>query len=143
MGLLKKDKVANRYTIIIGCGRLGGQLASYISNCGEDVLIIDKDADAFRKLAPSFAGMTVVGDAQDLNVLDEVRISEAHQVVVVTNNDNTNVMIAQMVKRIYKVEDVYTRLQNPEIQNIFDGMNIQIILPSLLSFEKIKELNHD
>ena len=46
----------SNYMIIIGCGRLGANLANTFSEEGKDVLVIDEDADACRRLSPSFSG---------------------------------------------------------------------------------------
>ena len=57
------------YTIIIGCGRLGANLANALSDEGENVLIIDQDRDSFRRLSSSYGGLSVVADGTDLDAL--------------------------------------------------------------------------
>lgn len=86
----------HNYTIIIGCGRLGANLANTLSDNGEDVLIIDKNREAFRKLSPAFGCLSLQGDATDLDVLQEAQIGNASAVVAVTNHDNANILTAQI-----------------------------------------------
>ncbi|MEA4895358.1 MAG: NAD-binding protein, partial [Oscillospiraceae bacterium] len=45
MELLRNRKSDEEYTIVIGCGRLGANLANTLSDKGENVLIIDKNKD--------------------------------------------------------------------------------------------------
>ncbi len=78
MALRMQKKPDEAYTIIIGCGRLGANLANTLSDESANVLIIDKNKDAFRKLAPSFGGLSLTGDALDLDVLQEVRSVSEH-----------------------------------------------------------------
>lgn len=47
-------KPEESYTIIIGCGRLGANLANTLSNEGENVLIMDENKNSFRRLASNF-----------------------------------------------------------------------------------------
>jgi trk system potassium uptake protein TrkA len=78
------------YTVVIGCGRLGANLANALSDEDGNVLIIDKNKDAFRKLSPSYGGLTVVGDATDLGVLQEAQINKAASCCC-NNNENANI----------------------------------------------------
>ena len=145
MELFSSKKKAD-YTVIIGCGRLGASIANSISDEGRDVLIMDKDRGAFRKLAPSFGGLTITGDGTDLEVLQEAKITRAGVVIAVTDNDNTNIMIAQLAREVFKVELVIARLYDPEREFIYHEFGIDTICPSLLSvreIEKVLSKTHD
>ena len=133
-------KKSTDYTIVIGCGRLGANLANTLSDEGSDVLIMDKNKDAFRKLSPSFGGLAVVGDGMDFDALQEAQIDKANVVVVVTNNDNANVMIAQIVREIFKVKRVISRLYDPEREYIYQEFGIDTICPAILSAKEIDKI---
>ncbi len=133
-------KKTDDYTIIIGCSRLGADLANTLSDKGGNVLIIDKDKDAFRKLSPSFGGLTMAGDGTDLDVLQEARMDKAGVVVVVTNNDNVNVMIAQVAREMFRVEQVIARLYDPERECIYQEFGIDTICPAVLSEKEIDKI---
>ena len=115
------------YTVIIGCGRLGASLAGTLSEEGGNVLVTDRDNNSFRKLPPSFGGLTLTGDATDINVLRDAQIEKATAIVVVTNNDNTNIMIAQMAKELFKKERVIARLYDPEREYVYREFGIDTI----------------
>ncbi len=133
-------KVHGTYNIIIGCGRLGANLANTLSDEGFDVLIIDRDKDAFRKLSPSFGGLTLNADGTDYDVLKEAGIQQANAVIIVTNNDNTNIMLAQIAREIFKVERVIARLYDPERDCIYREFGIDTICPAILSAKEIDKL---
>lgn len=130
----------SEYFIIIGSGRLGANLANTLSDEGGNVLIIDKDKNAFRKLSPSFGGLAVTGDGTDFDVLQEAQIDKADVLVVVTNNDNTNVMIAQIAKEIFKVKRVIARLYDPERGCVYREFGIDTICPAVLSAKEIDKM---
>lgn len=128
------------YTLIIGCGRLGSSLANELSDKDSDVLIIDRNKDSFRKLAPSYGGLTLMGDATDFNVLNEAQIKKVTRVIAVTDNDNTNIMLAQISKAHFNIARVIIRLYDPERTCIYNGMGIETISPLLLSIKEISSM---
>ena len=131
------------YTIIVGCGRLGASLADTLSDEGADVLILDKDRVSFRKLSQSFGGLSIAGDGMDLDILQETQIEKADVVVAVTNNDNANIIIAQMAREIFKVKHVIARLYDPERECVYREFGIDTICPAILSANEIdKILSH-
>ncbi|MDI3542430.1 MAG: trk/ktr system potassium uptake protein [Candidatus Atribacteria bacterium] len=140
MGLLTEKKANEDYIIIIGCGRLGANLASTLSDEGRNVLIIDKNKDAFRKLSPSFEGLTVNGDATELDVLQEAQISKASVVIAVTNNDNVNIMVAQIAREMFQIQRVITRLYDPEREYVYHEFDIDTICPAILSAKEIDKI---
>ena len=136
---INKQKNDN-YTIIIGCGRLGANLANTLSDNGEDVLIIDKNKEAFRKLSPAFGGLSLNGDATDLDILQEAQIGNATAVIAVTNNDNANILVAQIARELFHIERVIARLYDPEREYVYHEFGIDTICPANLSVKEINKL---
>lgn len=140
MGLLMDKKENEDYTIVIGCGRLGANLANKLSDGGGNVLVIDKKKDAFRKLSPSFGGLSVAGDAMDLDILREAEISKANVVVAVTNNDNANIIVAQIARELFQIQRVIARLYDPERECVYREFGIDTICPAVLSANEINKI---
>jgi len=139
MNIFSKTKETD-YTIIIGCGRLGASLANMLSDNGTDVLMLDKDEAAFRKLSSSYGGLTLEGDARDISTLREAGIEKAKVVVSVTNDDNTNIMVAQIAKELYQIPYVVCRLYDPERECVYHEFEINTICPAVLSANEINKL---
>lgn len=137
---LFERKKRDTYTIIIGCGRLGANLANTLSNEGENVLIMDSSKDSFRRLASNFGGLSVIGNGTDFDELREARIQYATSVIAVTNDDNTNIMIAQIARDMFHVEHVIARLYDPDCENVYQEFGIDTICPSTLSAKEINKL---
>lgn len=127
-------------TLIVGSGRLGASLANDLSEQGGNVIVVDSDKSSFRKLSPSFGGLTVIGDATNLNVLKEAQINKAGVVIVVTNDDNVNIMISQMAKKLFNKEKVISRLYDPDRKSVYEGFDIDLIYPAILSVNEINRL---
>lgn len=135
---MKRDKF-----IVIGCGRFGGQVATERSNENLDVIIIDKYEDSFRKLHDNFEGFKEVGDATQLDVLERGRISEALNVLICTNRDNVNILIANICDKIFNVPNIYIRLMDTEKEALIDSEKIKPIYPYKLSLESFGNLFKD
>ena len=93
-----------------------------------------------RLRSPSFGGLTVEGDGTDLDVLKKADISRANAVIAVTNNDNTNILIAQLAKEFYCVGRVISRLYDPERECVYRELGIDTICPAVLSANEIDKL---
>ncbi len=135
---MKTDRDA--YTIIIGCGRLGANLANALSDAQGNVLIMDSNKDSFRKLSPSFGGLAVNADATDLDALRDAEMEKAATVIVVTNNDNVNVMVAQLAREMFHVREVIARLYDPERECVYREFGIATVCPAILSMKEIDKI---
>jgi len=120
------------YVIIVGCGRVGAELAKLLSGEGHDVVIIDKSQDSFKRLGDSFNGLTMVGNGFDLALLKQVGIEKANAFCAVTNGDNTNLISAQVAKKIFNVPKVLARVYDPQRAHIYAALGLDIISGTML-----------
>ena len=100
--------------IVVGCGRVGSQLANMLSDNGNNVCCIDKNADAFANLGRNFNGSTVQGVGFDEDVLIRAGVEECDVLAAVTQLDNTNLMCAEVANHLFGVPHVISRLYNPD-----------------------------
>lgn len=128
------------YTIIIGCGSLGANLANTLSNEGENVLIMDENKNAFRRLSASYGGLSIQGNGTDFNTLKEAKIHQASTLIALTNDDNTNIVIAQIARDMFHVNRVIARLYDPECESVYQEFGIDTICPYTLSAKEIDKL---
>lgn len=127
--------------IVIGSGRLGSNIATSMSELGEDVIIIDAQDDSFRKLQESFSGYQVVGDATDLTILENSYIKHAKTVVITTDSDNVNIYLAHICFYVYNVPKIFVRLSDTDKGKLLDGTSIKAIYPFNLSYSEFMDLN--
>jgi trk system potassium uptake protein len=111
--------------IIGGCGRVGAQLAVKFSAEGYDVVVIDKDARAFRALGKNFSGQTIRGMVFDHDALDRAGADRTDAFVAVTSGDNSNVVAATIAREIYRIPKVVARIFDPRRAEIYRRLGIQ------------------
>lgn len=123
--------------IVVGCGRVGSQLATMLSVEGHNVVVIDKDADAFRRLGTTFNGVTIKGLGFDEEVLEEAGIREADAFAAVTDLDNTNLMAAEVARKIFSVPHVVARLYNPVRERTYQQLGMDYVCGTTLVAENL------
>ena len=70
------------HVIIVGCGRVGSTLALELSESGHDVVVIDRNANAFRRLGDNFKGRTLKGIGFDRSLHADVGLHRFRASVV-------------------------------------------------------------
>ena len=113
--------------MILGCGRVGSLLATRLDEQGHSVAIIDQDAAAFRKLSPSFSGITVKGIGFDRETLESAGINRAHAFAAVSSGDNTNILGARVARETYGVEHVIARIYDPKRAAVYQRLGIPTV----------------
>ena len=117
-------------TVIMGCGRVGAELATLLDREGQEVTILDIDPDAFGQLPDGFKGSCVVGNGIDQDVLRRIGLAEADAFVAVTPGDNRNVMASQVAKHIFDVPKVVCRIFDPIRQELYRSLGLETISPT-------------
>lgn len=126
--------------VIIGCGRLGATIAELLSEERKNIVVIDKNKDNFINLPNNFSGFTIEGDATEIDTLLKAEINKAKILLVITENDNTNLMVAQMGKKIYDIPQVVARVYDAKREVLYKDLGIDVISPTRLFAEKFKKI---
>jgi trk system potassium uptake protein TrkA len=125
--------------IIMGCGRVGAQLASLLDAEGHEITVIDVDAHSFRRLPPSFGGTALVGDGTDEEMLKKAGITGTDAFVAVTQGDNRNVMAAQIAKKIFNVPKVLCRIYDPLRKDVYEALGLDAVSPTTVFAQLLRD----
>lgn len=126
------------YILIIGCGRLGGMLAEELSNTGHDVSVVDRDAKKLDSLGSGFNGFRMKGVEYDNDILKEAGIEHSKCVLSVTPDDNINITVSLIAKRIFHVPRIIARVNEPHKIRVYEKFEIETINPTELSAYLLK-----
>jgi len=119
--------------LVIGCGRVGINLAERLDEHGHDVAIIDADVDRFRALSDTFTGLTICGMPMDMRVIQNAGVENCDAVAVVTSDDNLNITVSQIVKEFFGVENVLARISDPAREKVFQKFGLKTVCPTNLA----------
>jgi trk system potassium uptake protein len=115
------------HVVVVGCGRVGSELAGALELGGHTVSIVDKRKEAFRRLPPSFGGKSIVGFGFDRDTLLEAQIDQAGAFAAVTSGDNSNIMAARVARETFEIERVVARIYDPRRAAIYQRLGIPTV----------------
>ncbi|MHB8189613.1 MAG: potassium channel family protein [Ferrimicrobium sp.] len=118
---------AHSSIIVVGCGRVGSELAIRLQEEGHQITVIDKHREAFRRLPASFDGQTVEGYGFDRDTLDKAGVTTAYALAAVTSGDNSNILTARIARERFEVPHVVARIYDPRRAIIYQRLGIQTV----------------
>ena len=116
--------------LVVGCGRVGSTLARSLHASGWDVSVVDETEDALTRLGESWTGEFHLGHGMDTDVLEAAGIKGADAVIVATDGDNTNIVVAQVAKERYGVESVGVRIHDPARAEFYGNRGLHVVSPT-------------
>ena len=125
--------------VVIGCGRVGSAVARDLADEGWDVTAVDEQEEALTRLGTRWAGGFVVGHGMDSEILQRAGVPDADAVVVSTDGDNTNLVIAQVVEKRWAVPCVVVRVLDPARADFYAARGMRTICPTQTAISALSE----
>jgi trk system potassium uptake protein len=125
--------------IVVGCGRVGSTVAKTLAEEGWDVTAVDESESALARLGERWRGGFVIGHGMDLATLRQAGIENADAVVVATDGDNTNIVVAQIAQKMFDVDTVVVRLLDPARADFYEGRGLDVVCPTKTAYETLTE----
>jgi trk system potassium uptake protein TrkA len=126
--------------IIVGCGRMGAELAYRLYQQGHQVAIIDQAASAFDNLHPDFRGRTMEGDVLTRDLLRRIGIEQADGLAAVTNSDTLNAVVAHVARTVYQVPNVVVRNYDARWRQFHEAFGLQVVSSTIWAAQRLEEL---
>jgi trk system potassium uptake protein TrkA len=126
--------------VIVGCGRVGAELAYRLYNKGHFVSVVDRDRAAFNRLVPEFRGRTLEGEGLAESVLERAGIQSADGLAAVTNSDTLNAVVAHVGRAIFDVPNVVVRNYDPSLRALSAAFGLQTVSSTSWGAQRVEEL---
>jgi trk system potassium uptake protein TrkA len=125
--------------VIVGCGRVGSTLAKLLVAEKHDVVVVDENPTAFKRLGSRFGGGVEVGTGIDYDVLKRAGADRADGFVAVTDGDNRNVMAALIAQRMFRIPKIVARIYDPPRGQLYRELGIETFSPTTLGAQIIRD----
>lgn len=125
--------------IVVGCGRVGSNVALQLHSSGWDVTCVDENEDALSRLGEHWTGGFLVGHGMDQQLLREAGIEEADAIVVTTDGDNSNIVIGQVAQKRFQVPTVVIRVLDPGRAQFYAARGMRVVCPTSAAIETLVE----
>jgi trk system potassium uptake protein TrkA len=113
------------YLIIAGGGKVGTNLTRSLLRGGHEVTLIEQRPYRFDKLENEFEHQVIRGDATEMFVLERAGIKRPPDLLIAaTGDDEDNIIICQLAREKYGVNNVIARINDPRNQPYFDLLGI-------------------
>jgi trk system potassium uptake protein TrkA len=116
--------------VIIGCGRVGSVLANRLDEAGHQVVVLDRNQHAFRRLSEKFSGDRRVGNGLVEEYVKPMLQEKIDILFVMTDKDNVNLMIAQRVKRNVQVGRVIAEVHDSILAGLYKELGVETVCPT-------------
>ena len=125
--------------LVIGCGRVGSNLALQLDREGWEVTAVDEKEEALTRLGENWRGGFVLGHGMDVDVLREAGIEDADAVVVATDGDNSNIIIGQVAQKRFAVKTVLVRLLDPARAKFYADRGLHTVCPTITAIDALTD----
>jgi trk system potassium uptake protein TrkA len=125
--------------LVIGCGRVGSNVALQLAGEGWEVTAVDEKEEALTRLGETWGGGFVLGHGMDVDVLRRAGIEDADAVVVSTDGDNTNLVIAQVAMKRFDNQCVVVRVLDPARAHFYRDLGLRTICPTETAISELLE----
>ena len=125
--------------LVIGCGRVGSSIAKQLDREGWEVSVVDEKDEALNRLGTGWTGGFIVGHGMDIDILRAAGIEDADAVVVATNGDNTNLVVAQVAMKRFDNQCVVVRILDPARADFYQTLGLRTISPTKTAISELME----
>ena len=128
------------FIIVVGCGRVGSELAYGLYKKGHEVAVIDHVGGSFSHLPPDYRGRTIEGEVLSEDVLRQTGIEQAGGLAAVTNSDAVNAVVGHVARTVYGVHNVVVRNYDPRWRELHEAFGLQVVSSTAWGAGRIEEL---
>jgi trk system potassium uptake protein TrkA len=128
------------FIIVVGCGRVGSELAYGLYKNGHEVAVIDHVGGSFSHLPPDYRGRTIEGEVLSEDVLRRTGVEEADGLAAVTNSDSVNAVAGHLARSVYGVKNVVVRNYDPRWRALHEAFGLQVVSSTAWGAQRITEL---
>ena len=126
--------------IVVGCGRMGAELALTVVRDGHEVTVVDRNPQAFARLGTSFTGQRVEGVGFDRDVLVRAGVERSDALAALTASDNANIITARIARNVFRVPKVVARVYDPLRAGIYRRLGLPTVSTTAWGVSRIVQL---
>ena len=124
--------------LILGCDELGSHLAASLASDGHRITVMDASPDRLDSLLQDPQVEAVLTSESLMEDLRSVGINNVDVFLALSEDDNRNVMAAQVASQIFHVPDVVCRIGDPQREKFYEGLGIRVVCPTVVVADSIK-----
>ena len=109
--------------VIVGAGEVGFHIASRLAIENRDVVVVDKDSKALRRVSDHIDVKTVHGSGSSPVALEEAGLKETDIILALTNSDEINLVACLVADILSPSIKKLARLRNTDFDDYLDSFS--------------------
>jgi len=126
--------------MIIGCGRVGSVLANRLDEAGHEVVVLDRNQQAFRRLSEKFSGERIVGNGLVEEFVRPTLEKKTDILFAMTDKDNINLMIVQKAKLNFQPKEVIAVVHDSILAGLYKELGVETVCPTDLVIKELLQI---
>ncbi|EPR30953.1 TrkA-N domain protein [Alkalidesulfovibrio alkalitolerans DSM 16529] len=118
--------------VIVGAGEVGFHIARRLSREDKEVVVVDKNPEALRRVSEHLDAQTILGSGSSPKVLIEAGIKGADILLAVTDSDDANIMSCLFARALAPQITKVARIRNEEYTEFQDALARDILNISMV-----------
>lgn len=118
--------------LVVGAGKLGYRLAASLLDEDYEVTVVDNNEDVIENISNSLDVFSICANALDFGVLEELDISLYDYVVATTTNDEANVILCTISKKL-GAKYAIARVRDPEYRKHLDFISEELEIDKIIN----------
>jgi trk system potassium uptake protein TrkA len=131
--------MSNAHFVVLGCGRLGVEVARALAQDGRSVAVIDRDPAALERLGAGYTGARVAGHGLDRAVLAQAGVERAAGFAALTGDDQVNALAAHVARTTFKVAQVVAQMVDARHAATYAHLEITTVAPHAWGAQYVRE----
>ena len=120
--------------IIVGCGKVGQTLAEQLNEEGNNITVVDINAENLRATATQNDVLGIVGNGATYAIQKEAGIENADLLIAVTDSDELNLLCCMVAKKTGNCQTI-ARVRNPDYSTEADFLKDELGLAMVINPE--------
>ena len=108
--------------IIVGAGEVGFHIASCLALENKEVVVVDCNLEALRRVSDNLDVQTVAGIGTSPVVLEEAGIKDAEILLAVTDSDEANLVVCLLTDSISPSTKKLARIRNADFDTFHNAL---------------------
>lgn len=122
--------------LVVGCGRVGSAVIAQLIQSGQDVVVIESDPSQLQRIQ-HLDCETFVGSPIDIKLLAAAGIEQCEAFIGLSDQENINVMSAQIAKRFFNIPLCIIRIFNPENEEAYQAQDLETVCQTAMVMDQI------
>lgn len=113
--------------IVVGAGAVGSYLAERFSTEGQDVVVIESDADRAGQMQAELDCLVITGNGASAATIEQAMTDKTEMLIAVSSSDAVNVLACYAATKL-GIPRTIARVEDPELKAEVEALGVDLVI---------------